>query len=168
MADFQYRVAILTASDKGSRGERVDESGPLIRQIVEQAGYQVGDYLILPDEQEQIADQLRRWSESGQIDLILTTGGTGFSPRDCMPEATLAVADRLVPGIAEAMRAYSMKITPRAMLSRATSVICRSTLIINLPGSPKAVGETLEYLLPSLVHGLDILTSRASECARKD
>ena len=128
----------------------------------------MGDYLILPDEQEQIADQLRRWSESGQIDLILTTGGTGFSPRDCMPEATLAVADRLVPGIAEAMRAYSMKITPRAMLSRATSVICRSTLIINLPGSPKAVGETLEYLLPSLGHGLDILTSRASECARKD
>lgn len=168
MAEFQYRVAILTASDKGSRGERVDESGPLIQQIIENAGYQVGDYLILPDEQEQITDQLRRWSEGGQIDLILTTGGTGFSPRDCMPEATLAVADRLVPGIAEAMRAYSMQITPRAMLSRATSVICRSTLIINLPGSPKAVRETLEYLLPSLGHGLDILTSRASECARKD
>ena len=168
MSDFSYRVAILTASDKGSRGERVDLSGPLIQELVEAAGYTVGDYLILPDEQQQLADQLRAWSESGQIDLILTTGGTGFSPRDCMPEATLSVADRLVPGIAEAMRAYSLQITPRAMLSRATSVICRSTLIINLPGSPKAVRETLKYLLPALGHGLDILTSRDAECARKD
>lgn len=167
MSDFHYRVAILTASDKGSRGERADQSGPLIRELVEQAGYTAADYLILPDEQQQISEQLLRWCESGEIDLILTTGGTGFSPRDCMPEATLAVADRLAPGIAEAMRAYSLQITPRAMLSRAASVICRSTLIINLPGSPKAVRETLEYILPALGHGLDILTGRDGECARQ-
>lgn len=166
MSDFHYRVAVLTASDKGSRGERADQSGPLIRDLVEQAGYTAADYLILPDEQQQISEQLLRWCESGEIDLILTTGGTGFSPRDCMPEATLAVADRLAPGIAEAMRAYSLQITPRAMLSRAASVICRSTLIINLPGSPKAVRETLEYILPALGHGLDILTGRDGECAR--
>lgn len=167
MSDFHYRVAVLTASDKGSRGERADQSGPLIRELVEQAGYTAADYLILPDEQQQISEQLLRWCESGEIDLILTTGGTGFSPRDCMPEATLAVADRLAPGIAEAMRAYSLQITPRAMLSRAASVICRSTLIINLPGSPKAVRETLEYILPALGHGLDILTGRDGECARQ-
>ncbi len=167
MSDFHYRVAVLTASDKGSRGERTDQSGPLIRELVEQAGYTAADYLILPDEQQQISEQLLRWCESGEIDLILTTGGTGFSPRDCMPEATLAVADRLAPGIAEAMRAYSLQITPRAMLSRAASVICRSTLIINLPGSPKAVRETLEYILPALGHGLDILTGRDGECARQ-
>ena len=167
MSDFHYRVAVLTASDKGSRGERTDQSGPLIRELVEQAGYTAADYLILPDEQQQISEQLLRWCESGEIDLILTTGGTGFSPRDCMPEATLAVADRLAPGIAEAMRAYSLQITPRAMLSRAVSVICRSTLIINLPGSPKAVRETLEYILPALGHGLDILTGRDGECARQ-
>jgi molybdenum cofactor synthesis domain-containing protein len=161
-----YRVAIITLSDKGSRGERQDKSGALIRQIVEAAGYRMESGVILPDEQELLESELKRLCDEGLADLILTTGGTGFSPRDHTPEATLAVAERLVPGVAEAMRQQSLSITKRAMLSRAVSVIRKKTLIINLPGSPKAVKENLEYIITELRHGLDILSGRDGECGK--
>lgn len=157
-------MGVLTLSDKGAKGEREDKSGPLICKLIEEKGYQIEKQMILPDEQKEIESVFYEWS--GHVDLILTTGGTGISPRDCTPEATLAVATRLVPGIAEAIRAYSMQITPRAMLSRAVSAICGNTLIINLPGSPKAVEESLVYILPQLEHALDILCQNDSECAR--
>jgi molybdenum cofactor synthesis domain-containing protein len=159
-----YRVWIITASDKGSKSERIDSSGPVIRDIAVGAGYAVAGYTLLPDDQAALEQELRRICDDRLADLLLTTGGTGFSPRDCMPEATAAVAERLVPGIAEAMRAGSMAITKRAMLSRAISAIRKSTLIINLPGSPKAARENLEFILPALQHGLDILNCREGEC----
>ena len=162
----QIRVAVITSSDSGYRGEREDLSGPAIRKIVEEAGDRVVFYRILPDDRKLLAEEMARMADSGEADLILTTGGTGFSPRDIMPEATLDIGERQVPGIPEAMRAYSMQFTPRAMLSRAASVIRRRTLIINLPGSPKAVGECLEYIYPQLEHGIDILTGRTGNCAR--
>ncbi|MCI8431335.1 MAG: MogA/MoaB family molybdenum cofactor biosynthesis protein [Lachnospiraceae bacterium] len=161
------RAAVITSSDSGYAGEREDRSGPLIRGILEANGYEVVYSTVLPDEREILAKEMARIADEGLAELILTTGGTGFSPRDCMPEATMDVAERAVPGIPEAMRAYSMTITPRAMLSRAAAGIRKSTLIINLPGSPKAVRESLEYILPALEHGLEILTGRASDCARK-
>lgn len=160
------RVAILTASDTGAAGEREDLSGREIRTMLEAAGYTVTAQQLLPDDRAQLAQAMRAIADDGLADLILTTGGTGLSPRDWTPEATLDVAERLVPGIAEAMRAYSMQFTPRAMLSRAVSAIRGQTLIINLPGSPKAVRECLEYLLPALGHGLEILTGAAGNCAR--
>ncbi|MDR0877218.1 MAG: MogA/MoaB family molybdenum cofactor biosynthesis protein [Treponema sp.] len=160
-----YRVGIITASDKGSRGEREDTSGPLIREIAAAAGYTVESYLILPDEQALLEAEMKRICDSGLADLILTTGGTGFSPRDRTPEATLAVAERLAPGIAEAMRMQSMAITKRAMLSRGVAAIRGSTLIVNLPGSPRAVRENLAFIIGELQHGLDILTGRDGECA---
>ena len=166
MSSPPYRVAIITLSDKGSRGERQDKSGPLIRRIVEAAGYRVESALMLPDEQELLENELKRLCDQELADLILTTGGTGFSPRDRTPEATLAAAERLVPGIAEAIRQQSRSITKRAMLSRAVSVIRKKTLIINLPGSPRAVKENLEYIITELRHGLDILTGRDGECAQ--
>ena len=166
MSSPPYRVAIITLSDKGSRGERQDKSGPLIRRIVEAAGYRVESALMLPDEQELLENELKRLCDQELSDLILTTGGTGFSPRDRAPEATLAAAERLVPGIAEAIRQQSRSITKRAMLSRAVSVIRKKTLIINLPGSPRAVKENLEYIITELRHGLDILTGRDGECAQ--
>ena len=161
------RVAIVTLSDKGAAGQRTDESGAVIREIAEQNGYEVVSYTLLPDEREQISAELRRLCDENVAELVLTTGGTGFSPRDCTPEATLDVAERLAPGIAEAMRYSSLNITKRAMLSRAVAVIRGGTLIVNLPGSPKAVRENLEYVIPALGHGLEILTGRAGECARK-
>lgn len=161
------RVAIIVSSDSGYRGEREDLSGPEIRSIVEKNGYQVVSTVILPDEQEVLSEEMKRIADENQADLILTTGGTGFSPRDCMPEATLAVAERLVPGIPEAMRTFSMQFTKRSMLSRSAAGIRKKTLIINLPGSPKAVRECLEYIISELAHGLDILTGEASNCARK-
>ena len=161
------RVAIIVSSDSGYRGEREDLSGPEIRRIVEKNGYQVVSTVILPDEQEVFSEEMKRIADENQADLILTTGGTGFSPRDCMPEATLAVAERLVPGIPEAMRTFSMQFTKRSMLSRSAAGIRKKTLIINLPGSPKAVRECLEYIISELAHGLDILTGEASNCARK-
>lgn len=160
------KVGILTASDKGSRGERVDESGQLIGEMVKKIDGTVVAYDIIPDEFEVIREHLITYSDEKGVDLILTTGGTGFSPRDVTPEATIAVADRLAPGIAEAMRAESMKITPKAMLSRAAAGIRRKTLIVNLPGSPKAVRECLEVILPALPHGIEILKGEASECGR--
>lgn len=161
-----FKVGIITVSDKGSVGQREDLSGEVIRDLLEEAGYEVIDKVILPDEVSQLKEQMCLWSDSGICDLILTTGGTGFSPRDFTPEATKAVIDREVPGIPEAMRAYSLSITKKAMLSRAAAGIRKQTLIINLPGSPKAVKETLAYILPPLKHGLEIMTGRAGECAR--
>lgn len=163
----RFRTAVLTLSDKGASGEREDKSGPLIRELIEQDSYLVVDQRIIPDDQELIEKTLIHLCDRLKADLVLTTGGTGFSMRDRTPEATLAVADRNAPGIAEAIRAYSMKITNRAMLSRGASVIRGQTLIINLPGSPKAVKESLECILPALDHGLKILKGEASECARK-
>ena len=135
------RAAVITLSDKGSRGEREDLSGPLIARMLTEAGYRVEETLLLPDGIQPLKNQLIRLADGRQMDLILTTGGTGFAPTDVTPEATMAVADRNAPGIAEAMRAYSLSITPRAMLSRAASVLRGRTLIVNLPGSPKAVSH---------------------------
>jgi len=160
------RVAIITSSDSGYRGEREDLSGPEIRKLVEAAGYEVVIQEILPDEQEMLAGRLTEIADTEGAELILTTGGTGFSPRDVMPEATLSVVDKVVPGIPEAMRAYSLTLTGRAMLSRAAAGIRGKTLIVNLPGSPRAVNECLTYILPQLSHGLEILTGRSSNCAR--
>jgi molybdenum cofactor synthesis domain-containing protein len=165
-AEHQYRVAVITASDKGSRGEREDLSGRLVRELAEANGYVVTSHVVLPDEQALLEAEMKRLCDGGLADLILTTGGTGFSKRDRTPEATLAVAERLVPGIAEAMRQQSLGITKRAMLSRAVAAIRGETLIVNLPGSPKAVRENLEYIIGELRHGLDILTGRDAECAR--
>ena len=159
-----YRVGIITASDKGSRGEREDLSARVIREEVTKIGGEVLEYAIVPDEEEQIKNKLIEFTDNKGLVLILTTGGTGFSSRDVTPEATLAVVDRLVPGIPELMRAESFKITPRAVLSRAAAGIRKQTLIINLPGSPKAVRENLGWILPALPHGLDILKGTASEC----
>jgi molybdopterin adenylyltransferase len=161
-----YRVGIITASDKGSVGERLDASGEKIRAIVEERGYEVGYYRILPDERELLQEAMRELCDENKVDLILTTGGTGFSLRDVTPEATAAVAERMVPGIPEAMRAYSMTITKRAMLSRGVAGIRKRTLIVNLPGSPKAVEESLTYIIDELRHGLEILKGDTGECAR--
>ena len=161
------RAAIITASDSGYAGQREDLSGPAIREILERSGYEVVHTALLPDNREMLAKEMARIADEGVAELLLTTGGTGFSPSDCMPEATSDIAERMAPGIPEAMRGYSMTITPRAMLSRAAAGIRKSTLIINLPGSPKAVRESLEYILPALEHGLEILTGKASDCARK-
>lgn len=164
--DRKFRAAVVTLSDKGARGEREDQSGPLLVQMLEEAGFQIEETCILPDEQKRIEMELIRLCDKRQMDLILTTGGTGFSMRDCTPEATMAVATRNAPGIAEAIRADSMRYTRRAMLSRGASVIRNQTLIVNLPGSPKAVKESMECILDQLFHGLSILTGREGECAR--
>ncbi len=161
-----YRVAIITSSDSGYAGKREDVSGPVIRDLVTKAGYQVVHTVLLPDERDMLSAEMARIADGDLADLILTTGGTGFSPRDCMPEATADITERAVPGIPEAMRFLSLQITPRAMLSRAAAGIRKGTLIVNLPGSPKAVTECLEYILPALGHGLEILRGDASNCAR--
>ena len=160
------RVAVITSSDKGYRGEREDLSGPAVKEIVEAAGYQVVSMDILPDDREMLSARMEEIADLGLAELILTTGGTGFSQRDVTPEATEDVIERRVPGIPEAMRAFSMTITKRAMLSRATAGIRKKTLIINLPGSPKAVRESLEVVMDSLGHGIEILTGEAGECGR--
>ncbi len=162
-----FRVFILTASDAGSRGEREDKSAPAAQKLMEEAGYEVVGYAMLPDDRALLAEKMREVCDNDLADLLLTTGGTGFSPRDCTPEATADVTERAVPGIPEAMRYYSLRITPRAMLSRASAGIRRDTLIVNLPGSPKAVTECLEFILPSLEHGLEILRGTAHNCARQ-
>ena len=162
-----FRVAILTASDKGYAGQREDLSGPAIREIVEANGYEVTHTIILPDDQDMLAAEIARICDEDVADLLLTTGGTGFSPRDCMPEATLSVVERAVPGIPEAMRLFSLKYSQRSMLSRAAAGIRRRTLVVNLPGSPKAARENLEYALPPLAHGLEMLRGEGSaDCAR--
>lgn len=165
--DRPLTAAVITLSDKGAAGQREDKSGPVIVEELQKAGYKVIETLLLPDDMEKIKAQLICLSDQRQVNLILTTGGTGFSERDCTPEATLAVATRNAPGIAEAIRAGSMQITRRAMLSREASVIRHKTLIVNLPGSPKAVKECLDLVLDQLDHGIRILTGRDKECARK-
>lgn len=165
-SDAPLTAAVITLSDKGSKGEREDKSGPVIVKMLEEAGYEIIESNILPDEQKLLENELIRLSDQRQVNLILTTGGTGFSERDRTPEATMTVATRLAPGIAEAIRAGSMKITKRAMLSRETSVIRNKTLIVNLPGSPKAVAESLELVIDQLDHGIKILLRRTGECAR--
>lgn len=166
-ADRPFTAAVITLSDKGARGERVDESGPAAVKMLQDAGYEVVETMILPDEPAVLKTQLIRLADGRQVDLVITSGGTGFSMRDQTPEATMAIADRSAPGIAEYIRYRSMQLTNRAMLSRGVSVIRKKTLIVNLPGSPKAVRESLEFILDALDHGLKILRGSASECARK-
>lgn len=162
---MQQRTAILTISDRGSKGERQDLSGPaLSERIGEVKSFIVVDEKIVSDEPEEIKRALIDWCDSGVINLVLTTGGTGFSPRDLAPEATLAVVERPAPGFAEAMRHESLKITPHAMISRAVAGIRGSTLIINFPGSPKAACECLEFILPALPHALEKLAGDPSDC----
>lgn len=163
-----YRVGILTMSDKGFRGEREDLSVRVIEEILKEHDYEVAEYRLIPDDFDQIKKELIYMADVLNVDLILTTGGTGLSPRDITPEATKAVMTREVPGISEAMRAASMEVTRRAMLSRAASVLRNSTLIINLPGSPKACRENLNSIMDQLKHGLDILTGRDGDCAGSD
>lgn len=162
-----FRAGIITASDKGSAGAREDLSGPAIVEMIEPAGYEVVSQKVLADDEETLYQEMVRLADEVKVDVIFTTGGTGLSPRDNTPEATMRAATKNVPGIAEAIRAYSLSITPRAMLSRAVSVMRNKTLIINLPGSPKAVRESLEYILPTLAHGIEIMKGEAGECARK-
>lgn len=150
-------MAILTISDRSSRGERPDQSGPLLREAVQKRGWQVSGEDILPDQDAAIRQKLIKWADSGDHHLILTTGGTGFSPRDITPEATRSVLDREAPGLVEAMRAESLKITPHAMLSRASAGIRGDTLIVNLPGSPKGALENLQVILPVLPHAVQLL-----------
>lgn len=153
----KYKVAVITISDRSSRGEREDKAGPVVVSEITRAGYEVSETSIIPDEKDEIKEELIKFSESGEIAVILTTGGTGFAPRDITPEATIEVCDKLTPGIPEMMRAYSAKITNRAALSRAQAGIRNKTLIINLPGSPKAAKENLEAVIPCLEHGLEML-----------
>ena len=162
-----YTVGIITSSDKGYAGEREDKSGEVVRQLVEAAGFTVEKQIILPDDKEMLANEFRYMSDELKVNLILSTGGTGFSKRDITPEATKEVIEREAPGICEAIRMYSMQITKRAMLSRAVSGIRRDTLIVNLPGSPKACKEALDYALNDIKHGIDILLGTAKDCARK-
>jgi len=160
-------AVVITVSDKCSAGLRTDESGPAVAELLREAGYAVHAQEIVPDEQVLIEAALIQAADSS-VALIVTTGGTGFSPRDVTPEATIAVCTRMAPGIAEAMRMQSLQITPRAMLSRAVCGIRGRSVILNLPGSPKAARENLSFVLESLAHGLDILNETASECARPD
>jgi molybdopterin adenylyltransferase len=157
MRRMAMRVAILTVSDAGSRGERVDTSGAAIRELMQGIGAEVASYAIVPDERDQIAARLRQWCDEGDVDLVLTTGGTGLAPRDVTPEATLDVAERLAPGISEAMRAAGMLSTPMAMLSRAVAVVRKSTLVVNLPGSEKGVRESLGAVIEVLPHAVQLL-----------
>jgi len=161
-----FKVAIITISDRGSKGEREDLSGPLIREMVKDLPAEVIHYEIIPDEKEVIIEALKRSSDELKADLILTTGGTGLSPRDVTPDATSKVIDKEVPGFSEAMRAESLKETPHAMISRAVSGIRGSTLIVNLPGSPKSVKENLSVILPALPHALSKLKGDPSECGQ--
>ncbi len=153
------RFGILTASDRSSRGERADASGPALVRLVQEQGWSVERQALLPDDQRAIQDLLASWADSGELDVILTTGGTGFSPRDVTPEATRAVIDREAPGLAEAMRAASLKITPHAMLSRVVTGIRKRTLILNLPGSPKGAVENMQVVIPVLPHAIQLLAN---------
>jgi len=151
------RFGILTLSDRSSRGERADASGPALARLIQAEGWSVAKQSILPDEESAIREILVNWADSAELDVILTTGGTGFSPRDVTPEATRAVIAREAPGLSEAMRAASLKITPHAMLSRIVTGIRKKTLIINLPGSPRGAVENLQVILPVLSHAVQLL-----------
>ena len=162
---MEMTAAVLTISDKGSQGLREDRSGPAVASMLQEAGWRVVHRAILPDEYEEIRRELLDCC-GRRLCLVVTTGGTGFSKRDVTPEATLAVVERLTPGIPEAMRYASMQVTNRAMLSRAAAGIRKGTLIVNLPGSPKAARENLEAVLPALAHGLEMLSGRPADCAK--
>jgi len=151
------RFGILTVSDRSSRGERADASGPALVEIVQSSGWYVTQQAVVPDNVSEIQDMLKTWADSEEMDVILTTGGTGFAPRDVTPEATRSVVERLTPGLDEAMRAASLEVTPHAMLSRAVSGIRNRTLIINLPGSPKGARENLQMVIPTLEHAVKLL-----------
>ena len=162
-----FTVGIITSSDKGYRGEREDKSGQVIEEIVSQNGFKVIKKVVLPDEKDLLEKEMINMCDNLNVNLLLTTGGTGFSKRDLTPEATKSVIEREALGIVEAIRFYSLQITKRAMLSRATSGIRQNTLIINLPGSPKACKEALDFVLDDVKHGIEILLGEAKECARK-
>jgi molybdopterin adenylyltransferase len=158
------RVGLLTCSDKGARGERQDTSAEAIKRLLPEEVYQIERYAVVPDEQDSITSKLVDWCDRERLDLILTTGGTGLTPRDVAPESTLAVLERQIPGLAEAMRAASLAKTPHAMLSRGVAGVRGQTLIINLPGSPKAVRENLEVVLPALPHALEKIKGSPRDC----
>jgi molybdenum cofactor synthesis domain-containing protein len=159
-----FTVGILTISDKGSTGERQDRSGEAIREVLSGADISIANYDVVPDEKELIVEKLVEWADKDKLDVVVTTGGTGLTPRDVTPEATLAAVDRIVPGFAEAMRAESLKKTPHAMLSRAVVGTRGRCLIVNLPGSSKAVRECLQVILPALPHAVETLKGQAGEC----
>ena len=161
----KFTAAVVTVSDRSFRGERPDGSGPVVKELLERAGYRVVRLEIVPDEQGEIEALLRALADREDVALAVTTGGTGFAPRDVTPEATIAVCQRMTPGIPEAMRLASLRVTPRAMLSRAAAGIRGRTLIVNLPGSPKAARENLEAVLPALDHGLAMLRGGPADCA---
>jgi molybdopterin adenylyltransferase len=160
-----FRIGVLTLSDKGSQGQRVDESGPVVQELLASVG-EMAHVAILPDDVESIAALLTVWTDQENLDLIVTTGGTGLSPRDVTPQATLQVIDYEIPGMAEVMRTESLKKTPHAMMSRAIVGVRRQTMIINLPGSPKAARENLEAVMPALPHALAKLTGDPSDCGQ--
>jgi len=160
-----FGVGVLTVSDKGARGQRLDGSGEVIKGMVSKMGGHLAKYEIIPDEADIIADRLSSWADEGMADVILTTGGTGLGPRDVTPEATLSIIDKVVPGFAEAMRIRTLSVTPMAMLSRAVAGVRGKCLIINLPGSPKAVRECLEVVLPAIPHAVEIIKGEVTEHA---
>jgi len=168
MEQIKWTAGVITSSDKGAAGEREDRSGAVIMNLLREAGYKIMGYVVVPDEKEILQREMIRMADDLGLDLIVTTGGTGFSSRDVTPEATKAVIERETPGISEAIRAYSLSITSKAMLSRGASGIRGKSLIVNLPGSPKAVRESLEYIIQPLEHGLEILTGKTSECGQND
>jgi len=161
-----YQAAVVTVSDRSFRGQRPDGAGPVVAQMLREAGYPVAIQTIVPDEQPIIEETLKNIADGGRVQLLVTTGGTGFSPRDVTPEATIAVCHRLAPGIPEAMRYASLQITPRAMLSRSAAGLRNRTLILNLPGSPKAAQENLSAVLPTLRHGLEMLCGGPADCVK--
>ena len=161
--NIKITAAVLTVSDRSSRGERADKSGPVIEEVLQSIDAEIKEYRIVPDEQDIIARTLREFSDDLGVDLIVTTGGTGLAPRDVTPEATLEVIHKRVPGFEEAMRAESIRITPHGMLSRAVAGVRRRTLIINLPGSPKAVKETLSVVLPALPHAVELIRDTVAD-----
>lgn len=164
----QFSFGVLTLSDKGSRGEREDTSGRMLCELLQNEGYELAEYLVIPDREEDIIRCLENWVDERGLDLIVTTGGTGVAPRDVTPEATQKVIDRQVPGIAEAMRQASLLKTPNAVLSRGIAGIRGESLIINLPGSRKAARENIEVVLPALAHALDKIKGGKSDCGEPD
>jgi len=163
-----FNLGIVTISDKAWQGKRSDKSGPAIRESFSTVDCQVVKYEVIPDEMDIIAQKLAQWADEGSVDVIITTGGTGLAPRDVTPEATLSIVDKVVPGLAEMMRAQSFPVTPHSMLSRAVAGIRKRCLIINLPGSPKAVRECLEIILPVLPHAVEVIKGEVTEHSGKD
>lgn len=161
------RAAIIIASTSGYKGEREDKCGPALQRMLKQVGFETKFMKVLPDDKMILSQVMKKLADNNLVDLILTSGGTGFAKDDCTPEATLEILDREIRGIPEAMRAYTMRFTKRTMLTRSVAGIRNNTIIVNLPGSPKGASECLEYVLPELVHGVEILTGKASECARE-